>query len=210
MPSVTTPQTKRKRGRPRSFDETQVLDRSIDVFWQRGYHDVTTRDLESEIGISQSSIYNAFGSKEGLYAEVVGRYRHRLETELLPHLEQAGQTGQPDSGRDGLLAFIDAFAAWVSDPDRPGCLMLSIDTEQTAAHQHLVAYRARLDNALRAAVADFTDDEGAITHRTTLLHTVLLGLCTAARAVDCDQEFRRMIDTATAQIRMWADHNPLR
>ncbi|MEM9131693.1 MAG: TetR/AcrR family transcriptional regulator [Actinomycetota bacterium] len=204
MPSPSTAsQTKRKRGRPRSFDEIQVLDRSIDVFWQRGYRDVTTRDLEREIGISQSSIYNAFGSKEGLYSEVVGRYRHRLETELLPSLEQ------PTPGADSLLAFIDASAEWVGNPARPGCLMLSIDAEQKAAHDHLVDYRARLQEALRAAVSAFTTDEDAIARRTTMLEVMTLGLCTAARTNGCDKELQRMVDAITTQIRIWADPGPL-
>jgi len=201
-PSNASP-PKRKRGRPRSFDETQVLDRSIDVFWQRGYRDVTTRDLEREIGISQSSIYNAFGSKEGLYSEVVGRYRHRLETELVPLLEQ------PTPGRDALLAFVDATAEWVSNPARPGCLMLLIDVEQKAAHEHLVDYRTHLRGALETAVAAFTDDEDAVTQRTTMLEVLILGLGTAARTTGCDKELRRMVDAIDEQIRIWADPGPL-
>ncbi len=204
MPSPSSAsQPKRKRGRPRSFDETQVLDRSIDVFWQRGYRDVTTRDLERQIGISQSSIYNAFGSKEGLYSEVIGRYRHRLETELLPFLEG------PAPGRDSLLAYTKAFADWVGNPERPGCLTLTIDDEQRAAYDHLTAYRARLNAALRAAVAGFTEGDELIAQRTTLLQALFLGIGTAARTDVGDDELRRMVDATIAQIHRWADHSPL-
>ena len=54
--------SKTQAGRPRSFDEQDIVDRALNLFWAYGGANTTTRMLERELGITQSSIYNAFGS----------------------------------------------------------------------------------------------------------------------------------------------------
>ena len=54
--------SKTQAGRPRSFDEQDIVDQALNVFWTYGGANTTTRILERELGITQSSIYNAFGS----------------------------------------------------------------------------------------------------------------------------------------------------
>ncbi|RAG71632.1 TetR/AcrR family transcriptional regulator, partial [Burkholderia multivorans] len=47
------------------------------LFWRHGYSGTSTRALTSAIGISSSSLYAAFGSKAGLFAEAVEVYANR-------------------------------------------------------------------------------------------------------------------------------------
>ncbi|MBB2159246.1 TetR/AcrR family transcriptional regulator [Gluconacetobacter sacchari] len=44
------------------------------LFWDRGYDGTSFDDLISTMGISASSFYNAFGSKEALYHEAIEAY----------------------------------------------------------------------------------------------------------------------------------------
>ena len=62
------------RGRPRKFDEQEVLDRAVAVFRERGYRGASMQVLSAAMGIGEQSIYNAFGTKEQLYAAALGRY----------------------------------------------------------------------------------------------------------------------------------------
>jgi len=59
--------SKRTRGRPKSFDRAAALHQAVELFWERGYEGASFDDLIAAMGISPSSFYNAFGSKERLY-----------------------------------------------------------------------------------------------------------------------------------------------
>lgn len=67
-------QASKARGRPRLFDRTAALNQAMRVFWDRGYEGATFDELIAVMGLSPSSFYNAFGSKEALYREAIGAY----------------------------------------------------------------------------------------------------------------------------------------
>ncbi|MEQ9337859.1 MAG: TetR/AcrR family transcriptional regulator, partial [Miltoncostaeaceae bacterium] len=158
-------------GRPRTFDTDAALDAAVDVFWRRGYRRTTTRDLESALGLGQSSISSAFGSKVDLADRVFGRYLERLDAGLIAPLRQA-----PDG-----LAAIDRFLAGLGEwhaADGAGA------EPRLAARlaQHRTALRRALDAALERAARDGEidgDDRG--THR-DLVVAVVLGLNLALQA----------------------------
>jgi AcrR family transcriptional regulator len=62
--------------RPREFDEDEVLQQALQVFWAQGYEGTSLDDLLSAMGLTKSSLYKAFGSKEDLFWRVTDRY-HR-------------------------------------------------------------------------------------------------------------------------------------
>ena len=65
---------KRGRGRPAVFDRAIALQAAMKLFWERGYEGTSFDDLISAMGISASSFYNSFGSKEALYCEATQSY----------------------------------------------------------------------------------------------------------------------------------------
>ncbi|NQD90237.1 TetR/AcrR family transcriptional regulator [Paenarthrobacter sp. CM16] len=64
-------------GRPRGFDRSVALERATEVFWTRGYDAASLVDLAQAMGIAQSSLYAAFGSKLELFTEAVDTYMRR-------------------------------------------------------------------------------------------------------------------------------------
>lgn len=62
------------RGRPRRFDREVALNAAMRVFWEKGFATASMSDLTKAMGINAPSLYAAFGSKEGLYAEAVDHY----------------------------------------------------------------------------------------------------------------------------------------
>jgi len=63
------------RGRPRTFDKDEALERAMDVFWLRGYDGASMSDLAQAMALNPPSIYAAFGSKEGLFLAAIEKYR---------------------------------------------------------------------------------------------------------------------------------------
>lgn len=63
--------------RPREFDTDAAVDAAMHVFWEQGIHRTSIDDLLSATGLSRSSIYNTFGSKDALFEAVVQRYVER-------------------------------------------------------------------------------------------------------------------------------------
>src|SRR5258708_10594605 len=65
---------KRGRGRPAAFDRDVALREAMKLFWERGYEGTSFDDLVAAMGISASSFYNSFGSKQALYCEATRSY----------------------------------------------------------------------------------------------------------------------------------------
>lgn len=63
-----------RTGRPREFDEDEVVTAARDLFWERGYEATSVQDLVDELGLTRGSLYGAFGDKRGLFARALDRY----------------------------------------------------------------------------------------------------------------------------------------
>jgi AcrR family transcriptional regulator len=56
------------------FDRAKALNKAMKLFWERGYEGTSFDELVAAMGISASSFYNSFGSKETLYCEATRTY----------------------------------------------------------------------------------------------------------------------------------------
>jgi AcrR family transcriptional regulator len=63
-----------ERGRPRAFDEEEVLDVAMRLFWEHGFDGTSMSELTEAMGINRRSVYAAFGNKEALFTAALERY----------------------------------------------------------------------------------------------------------------------------------------
>ena len=61
--------------RTKNFDETAVLDKAVDIFRRQGFKGTSPEELVTHLGISRSSLYNAYGDKRGLFIKSLDRYQ---------------------------------------------------------------------------------------------------------------------------------------
>jgi AcrR family transcriptional regulator len=80
-------------GRPRTFDETAVLDAAAAEFRVHGFADTSTERLCEAAGMLRGSLYNAFTSKQELFVRALERYATRfrdLQAAILTDAERSG------------------------------------------------------------------------------------------------------------------------
>ena len=149
VPQKQTPQTQTQRqtGRPRAFDASEVIDRSLEVFWQHGFTSTTTSMLEAELGMTQSSIYNAFGSKQELLELVFNRYEERLDQALIAPLVASDSP-------EALEQFVSGLLEWVGREDQRGCLLLNLAGELGETNPDIVERAANHRSGLRNVFAE--------------------------------------------------------
>jgi TetR/AcrR family transcriptional repressor of nem operon len=135
--------------RPRVIDDATLLDRSMQLFWRRGYAGAGVRDLEQSLGLKASAIYNRFGSKDGLFQATLDHYIDAVIGWRIEHYLRAADPVW------GLRKFFDTTYDYISlDKPALSCLLvntsLEIGPENIAVHAILKRGVARL----RAALAE--------------------------------------------------------
>ncbi|MDR7127923.1 TetR/AcrR family transcriptional repressor of nem operon [Algoriphagus sp. 4150] len=72
--------------RTKVFDEQEVLDRAMKLFWEKGYNATSAQDLVDSLGISRSSLYDTFGDKHSLFVKALQQYRkERVDPVISSH-----------------------------------------------------------------------------------------------------------------------------
>jgi AcrR family transcriptional regulator len=106
------------RGRPRFFNEGDVLDLAMRVFWEHGYEAAGVENLAQAMGISMSSFYSTFGDKEALFLAALKKY----ETEKRGYANAILERNEPAA-----VAFQKLFevtAQQLTRADQPrGCML---------------------------------------------------------------------------------------
>lgn len=135
------------RGRPRTFDKGQALEKALTLFWQNGYEGTSINDLTAALGIAAPSIYAAFGSKDALYREAVDLYLSTRSERLVRAL---GKAGPARAAVEAMLReAADAFAA--ADGPR-GCLVATGVLHPAKENRRIGDLTASLRRQMREAI----------------------------------------------------------
>lgn len=170
-------------GRPKKFDETEVLERAMLLFWEQGYEGTSLAQLRDSMGLSSASLYHSFGSKEGVFARAIKHYvsrpgsvasltahggtSPRTVIESLLHRtvdEQANRTHPP-----GCMV---ALAATVGSSDDSSRARDIVKDQRAADQQHI---RAIVELGISSGALRVDAPVEALT---LLIHTFILGLAT--------------------------------
>src|SRR5271168_2896404 len=109
------------RGRPRSFDETEALERATQVYWSKGYDGVTIDDLVAGMGVGRPSLYAVFGDKRTLFLRVLRAYAERKGAAAAKALLS------PQGLRESIAGFLRyAVESATEKGSARGCLMVCV------------------------------------------------------------------------------------
>jgi len=176
--------SRRKTGRPLSFDRSAVLERAMLAFWRHGYETTSIADLTLAMGITAPSLYTAFGDKKQLFLEAMRLYAGD------PEDIQRALDGAPTAFAAVAQMLRSAAAAYTADGAPRGCLLASATASGSPASadvRHEVAeirrrisamVRTRIDRDVASgALPPVTDAAGL----TGLAMAVMQGMSVLAR-----------------------------
>lgn len=195
----------RKRGRPRAFDLDAATAALEHALWSRGFRATNVEELAADAGLSLSSLYSAFGSKQGVLDAALARYERDMNG-FITALETA-QRGLPDIAR-----FIRQVGAILDDDAFPrGCFMVNTMVEVgegiPEVRERVLGYRRRIEGALHAALVRAEDagdiETGTAQDRARLLQAALFGAFAASRAGDTVAA-AHALRAITRELRRWA------
>lgn len=83
---MATKQEKAIKNSLESESRQQILDAALGLFAQKGYAATTIREIVDAVGITAPSLYYYFGSKEGLYMELMQIHCAQIDSVLESHL----------------------------------------------------------------------------------------------------------------------------
>lgn len=135
------------KGRPRTFDREEALQKALRIFWELGYEPASVAAICKAIGINPPSFYAAFGSKETLFLEAVRYYEKTYWTGLLTEFEESRL---PIA--QALRIFFEKAAAVLLNPATPnGCMVVLAAVNISPKETQILA----LVKDLRRATRDF-------------------------------------------------------
>jgi TetR/AcrR family transcriptional repressor of nem operon len=109
--------------RPRKFNEKDVLDNVMLIFWQKGYAGTSTEDLEQATQLKRGSLYNAYKDKRSLFFRILDHYGKQEIDEVVDIMTSTG----------GLLAgygkVLERAISYAGKEEHLGCLLCDAASE---------------------------------------------------------------------------------
>ncbi len=120
--------------RAAKYDRKTALDKAVSLFWARGYHGTSLKQLELALDMRPGSLYAAFGSKQSLFLEALDLYASDLLNQLNEQLKAA------QSPMNALQAFLRHMVTGdspESEPPARACMIVKTLLEVTEEDEPL-------------------------------------------------------------------------
>lgn len=131
----------------------KLIDQATDLFYIYGIHAVGLDRILKDVGVTKTTFYNHFESKDELTCEVL---RQRHDWEFGWFLKAVGELSEGDP-RATLLAIFDVIHKWFTDPDFRGCQFINAAAEfpcdSDPVHQEAARHKEATLELLRETAA---------------------------------------------------------
>lgn len=185
-------------GRPSKFDRENAIETAMQAVWSGGYEQASVKALAELLGITRSSFYNAFASREALFAEIVKRYA-ALSPDAPLYSEAAGPILP-------LLAtvFRNICRVRAADSEGRGCIIVNTLTEICPSPEEpgpmlenlVLGSARRLEALLRAAKARGELPASADPHALALaMQNLMIGLNVLCKVIRNEAELWLLTQT---------------
>lgn len=142
--------------RHREFDPEVALEEAMRLFWQKGYHETSVRDLVASTGVSHAGLYGTFGNKEEVFSAALRRYQEEVMGRLMAELMA------PDASLPQVVGHFETLFKLGRDPRfSNGCMICNAAADGAEGAPEAAALMAKhletLSGAFRAALSRAKD-----------------------------------------------------
>ncbi|ALJ05023.1 TetR family transcriptional regulator [Pseudalgibacter alginicilyticus] len=179
--------------RKKKYNETEVVEKAMTLFWKNGYEATSMQMLEKEMGINKFSIYASFGNKHGLFIESLKQYKTKVHA-ILDKFKK-GTKGVEDIKQ----FFYDSVSSEYKNDNIKGCFITNTYNEFSENEDQLVQEQmSTFMNNLKSIIIeklqmDLSKDKETIIKQANYLLLAKHGLAAAAR-VNTKQEIEDYIE----------------
>lgn len=110
--------------RTKQFNEQEILNKAMELFWEKGFHATSMQDLVDHLGINRASIYDTYGGKKELFDKAFQNYRD-ISYQTLTDLVET----EPVVKKGFEKLFRMAIADVKSESAQRGCFVVNTITE---------------------------------------------------------------------------------
>lgn len=122
------------------FDRNDILDKSIQLFWQHGFSGSSMQQVVQATGLKPGSIYHSFGNKEALFREALERYAQKSFAHIRKILDSAPSVG------DGICTHLEAVVQQSTNRNYCSCFLVKTRLELAAERNDIHKFAsAKLD-----------------------------------------------------------------
>ena len=178
--------------RKKQYNEEDVIEKAMYLFWRNGYENTSVRMLEKEMGINQFSIYASFGNKHGVFVESLKEYRKRNAAIF-------NKLSASKNGLDDIKQFFYDSIQKTNNLDYKGCLVTNtynefVESEDEEIKNQMIDFMVALKQIfIEKLKMDTTKDEETVLKQANYLLLAKHGLAAAAR-VNNEQEMNDYIE----------------
>lgn len=191
---------------PQTPSRDDLIRKAVFLFWRKGFFDTSMRDIQATLNLRPGSIYGRFGSKDGLFLEVLHSYAAENQTYLQVSVAMA------ETPMAGLKQYMKDLVIG-SRHSAPSCLCLLVKTvsELTEEQGELLAEAKRLLAEVQNGFAEILEAAQAcgglessvdVIRAAKYLQVQQMGLRTYARTDVTDSELEEMISAVFRNLPM--------
>ncbi|MGJ9459565.1 TetR/AcrR family transcriptional regulator [Oceanobacillus sp. CF4.6] len=182
--------------RIKEYDENEVLQKAMVLFWKQGYEKTSMQDLVTHMGIHRRSIYDTFGDKHTLFMRALDRYEEVIGTKI------DSQVKPLDSVKQAIRRLFE-IAIYKNEKKPIGCLTvntaveLSLQDEEVAekvvdsfSKTEKLLYELLLRGQTLGEISNHHDAENL----SQFIHNSLVGLRVLAKTSDDKEKLESIID----------------
>lgn len=176
----------------KQFDPDVAVEQAMEVFWLQGYAGTTPQNLVDALRIGKGSLYNAFGSKHGLFEQALSLY---CDSRIRPFAEMLEE---PVPVRERLRNVLE----FIVDEGARGCMVVNAAGELGGADEAAVrlirrdfdrvetAFRTLIEEGQRSGEIAPDRDPAVVG---SMLLNAMMGLRVLARVADGRGRLDRVI-----------------